>query len=61
MAQIPDAERPRTGKSRSEPGKKTLVKKSYVSPRILEYGSVAKLTQSGAATVVDGFGMMACL
>jgi len=29
-------------------------KKSYASPRLVEYGSIAKLTQSGAGSGADG-------
>jgi hypothetical protein len=30
------------------------IKKPYFSPSLVEYGSVAKLTQNGAGTGVDG-------
>ena len=30
------------------------VKKPYATPEVVEYGSVAKLTQSGAGSISDG-------
>jgi hypothetical protein len=39
-------------------------KKAYVSPNLLEYGTVAKLTQNGTGTATDaqtGPNKMACL
>jgi len=30
------------------------LKKAYISPSLVEYGSIAKLTQSGAGTGTDG-------
>ena len=46
----------RSGAQGNQPevAKKTLVKKPYVSPAILEYGSIAKLTESGVASGTDG-------
>jgi hypothetical protein len=32
-------------------------KRPYVSPALIEYGTVAKLTQTGGGSIVDGFGM----
>ena len=61
MARTPEQERPNKGENQPESAKRTRAKKTYVSPRLLEYGSVTKLTQSGAATLGDGFGMMSCL
>ena len=29
-------------------------KKPYTAPEVVEYGSVAKLTQSGAGSITDG-------
>jgi hypothetical protein len=41
------------------------MKKTYVSPNLLEYGNIAKLTQNGATSGTDGGGaaamMMMCL
>jgi len=31
-----------------------LQKKTYATPVITEYGSIAKLTQSGAGSIADG-------
>ena len=41
----------------------TSPRKLYQPPKLVEYGTVAKLTQSGGATVRDGFAMrrMSCL
>jgi len=39
------------------PAKRTSAKKAYAAPRLVEYGSVAKLTQTGGITVKDGGGM----
>ena len=37
-------------------------RKPYAQPRLVEYGSVAKLTQNNGATTVDGQGpAMGCL
>jgi hypothetical protein len=36
----------------SAPGSR-IVKKTYLSPSVVEYGSVAKLTQNGAGSGVD--------
>ena len=46
-----------------EPARTTL-KKTYISPNLLEYGNIAKLTQTGAGTGSDGGTgtmMMMCL
>lgn len=37
------------------------VKKPYVSPGLLEYGSIVKLTQSGTVFGTDLMLMMSCL
>ena len=59
MAQTP---KKGIGCAQPEIAKKTLEKKAYVSPELLEYGSINKLTQtaSGSATDISGM-MMACL
>jgi hypothetical protein len=36
-----------------DPGNKKSPKKAYTAPRLVEYGSVAKLTQTGGVTVKD--------
>jgi len=33
-------------------------RRAYVAPELVEYGTVAKLTQTGGASVADFFGMM---
>ena len=33
-------------------------RRAYVSPELIDYGTVAKLTQSGSGSVADFFGMM---
>jgi preprotein translocase subunit Sss1 len=46
----------RAGAQENQPevAKKTQVKKPYVSPALLEYGSIAKLTEAGSGLLVDG-------
>lgn len=44
-AQPPDAARP--------PAERRPPRKAYAAPRLVEYGSVAKLTQTGGVTVQD--------
>ena len=63
MAQSLEHRRSINLEKRPEVAKKTRVKKSYVSPLLLEYGSIAKLTQSGGATLTDILGpqMRPCL
>lgn len=52
-------------RSLSEERVTSVVKRRYVPPTLSEYGSVAKLTQTGAGTGADGgvdpTMMMACL
>lgn len=55
---------------RSEPGAQTPASRSrraqsessapkpYVAPELVEYGTVAKLTQTGGSTTIDFVGMM---
>ncbi len=49
----------------SNPLTRTSSKGTYISPRLVEYGSVAKLTQSGQGSGSDGGAiagmMMVCL
>jgi hypothetical protein len=33
-------------------------RRTYVAPELVEYGTVAKLTQTGSGSVVDFIGMM---
>jgi len=48
--------------SRPDAGARPTPKKAYTAPRLVEYGSVAKLTQTGGITVKDTGGMRrACL
>lgn len=45
-----------------DPGTRATPKKAYTAPRLVEYGSVAKLTQTGGITVKDlGTMQRACL
>ena len=39
-----------------EPRRKERAKKVYAPPRLVEYGSIAKLTQNGAGSGADGGG-----
>lgn len=62
MSQARERERPIKEETEPEIGQKTLVKKSYVSPQLVEYGSIAKLTQGPAGTGTEGtFARMSCL
>jgi hypothetical protein len=58
MRERDDSEREKTAAASNE-------RKPYAPPRLIEYGTVAKLTQSGGATVFDFSGgmmrMMSCL
>lgn len=60
MAQLPEGERPKKQEGLSGVREKGLAKKSYVCPSLLEYGSVAKLTQGSTGLLAEGqSGMMA--
>ena len=63
MTQRIDKERPTSPVQRPKAAHKKPVKKNYATPSLLEYGSIAKLTQTGGATAADfqGATMMACL
>jgi hypothetical protein len=39
-------------------GPEPRARKPYTPPELIEYGTVAKLTQTGGATIVDFGGMM---
>jgi len=43
-----------TQEDQPEVAKKTQEKKPYVSPALLEYGSIAKLTEAGGFSAADG-------
>ena len=50
------------GRSITQKNQPAVAKKSYSSPSLLEYGSIAKLTQTGTAAGTDfPAGMMTCL
>jgi hypothetical protein len=54
----------RREESGNAPDKRQEERRPYVAPELVEYGSVAKLTQTGGATFNDFMGMMrmmACL
>jgi hypothetical protein len=52
-----DSDRRVTG----EPGAPAPKRRPYAKPALHEYGSIAKLTQSGGTTRSESGGMMACL
>jgi hypothetical protein len=54
MAQPLDRGRSGTQENQSEVAMQSQVKKPYVSPALIEYGDIAKLTESGGASGVDG-------
>ena len=45
----------------SKPEQKPPKKQAYATPSLIEYGSIAKLTQTGGASGADTMAMMACL
>jgi len=59
------APRPQGAELSNQESQPEVVKKIYSSPSLLEYGSVAKLTQSGTGSGADGGPipgmMMVCL
>ena len=63
MAQPMDERKSINQEQGPQDAQKRAVKKSYVTPSLLEYGGIAKLTQSGGFTTTDIIGaqMMACL
>ena len=46
---------------RREDAPKRAAKKKYASPNLVEYGGIAKLTQTGTGVGPDYSGMMTCL
>jgi hypothetical protein len=62
MVQARERGRPIKGEKQPDVLKRIPDKKSYISPRLLEYGNISKLTQSGSPGGFDGVpSMMACL
>ena len=53
--------RPNQQRDETHDGLRKIEKKAYVPLRLLEYGSVAKLTQSAGGTGGDGMSEMQCL
>jgi len=43
------------GRENAQAGKGPAPRRTYVSPELIEYGTVAKLTQTGGQTVQDFF------
>jgi hypothetical protein len=54
MAELLDEGRAGAQENQPEVATKAQVKKPYVSPAVLEYGSVAKLTEAGITSGTDG-------
>jgi hypothetical protein len=54
MAQPIDAGRSIKQGNQPEVAKKRPVKRTYITPTILEYGSIAKLTQGASGPLGDG-------
>jgi len=50
-------ELPKDAASMQQESHQEVVKKQYASPRLVEYGSLAKLTQGVGGTIGDGRGM----
>lgn len=63
MGQLPEHGRSMPPQSQPEVAeKKTLAKKRYAFPSLMEYGSLAKLTHGSGGTMNDGVGStMPCL
>ena len=45
----------------SKPEQKPPAKQAYSTPNLIEYGSIAKLTQTGGLSGADSMAMMVCL
>jgi hypothetical protein len=54
MGQLLDEGKSGSQEIQPEVANKAQVRKPYVSPALLEYGSIAKLTESGVASAADG-------
>jgi hypothetical protein len=54
MGQLLDEGRSGAQEDQPEVLKKTQMKKPYISPALIEYGSIAKLTEAGGASGADG-------
>ena len=46
---------------RRVPNEAGSVRRAYVAPELVEYGTVAKLTQTGSGSIVDFLGMPAMM
>jgi hypothetical protein len=46
---------------RRMPGEAGHVRRAYAAPELVEYGTVAKLTQTGSGSIVDFVGMPAMM
>jgi hypothetical protein len=54
MGQLLDEGTSATQENQPEVANKAQVKKPYVSPALLDYGSIAKLTEAGGLSAADG-------
>ena len=52
---------PKDAASMQQESHQEVVKKKYASPRLVEYGSLAKLTQGSGSNRTDGGNTMVCL
>ena len=57
MTHTDDARRPVAREDPREERDGRPPRKAYTAPRLVEYGSIAELTQTGAATGADFFGL----
>lgn len=55
MASQPDNTPPRNPPASSPTPREDAARRVYVAPELVEYGSVAKLTQGGGMTATDFF------
>ena len=53
-----DGDAPDAPQHEPRSSEQTGMKRPYVAPELVEYGTVAKLTQGGGGSVFDGGGMM---
>ena len=62
MSQPIDERKSINREQRREDAPTRAMKKKYASPNLVEYGGIAKLTQTSAGSGTDSFGMMSsCL
>ena len=61
MAQKPERPDSTAGGDLPDDRARRRPKKAYVAPKLVEYGSIAKLTQTSSTTKADGATLKPCL